>query len=330
MKDFSKAFDKLQPSILLSKLEKFGIQHSLIDLIENFLTDRHQKVSMNASSSSVMPITVGAPQGTRLGPWLWLAFVDDLQPASGATVKYADDVTAYVPVRKKVIHDTDLLQSALDYSVQWCEDNSMSINDSKTTVLDVALVSKPELVSVPTINDTDLSKISSTKLLGVVIDSRLTFSDHVDKIVNKCNSLNYFLQSLKRLDVNTTGVQTFYFSKIRSNITYACAAWFPLISGNDKSKIEGIERWSLTIIYPELGSYRQRLAKSNVVPILDFLQVLTDRHFDKVATNPSHPLQHFLVRRQRHKDKSDIFYPPICRTERFKNSFLVSGMNRHL
>ena len=127
---------------------------------------------------------------------MWLAFVDDtqLQPAFGATVKYADDVTMYVLVRKKVIHDTDPLDY-LDCSVLWCEDNSMSSSASKTTELDFALASKPELISVPTINDTDLSKISSTKLLGVVIDSRLTFSDHVDKIVNKCNSLNYFYKA---------------------------------------------------------------------------------------------------------------------------------------
>jgi hypothetical protein len=307
MKDFSKAFDKLQPSLLLEKLLHFGINPRLIDIIESFLTNRCQRVTVNNTNSSCQSILVGAPQGTRLGPWLWLAFVDDLQPPEGSTVKYADDITTYIPVPKKVPQRVDPLQSALEYSRTWCNVNSMTLNACKTLVLNVSLSARSGLDSVPTIDGTPITKIVETKLLGVVFDEMLSFSSHIQKIVNKCAGLNFFLYSLKRLNVSTTGLLTFYISKVRSNIAYACSVWYPLITVHDRQRLQKIERWSLRIIFPQSESYNDRILNSGLIPLLEYLDVLVDNHFNRIVNNKTHPLNQFLVRKIRHRDKCSTF-----------------------
>ena len=93
--DFSKAFDKLQPSIVIDKMRKCGISESLLDILCNFLGQRKQCVKANQSFSDYIDISVGAPQGTKIGPLLWLFYVNDLSLDGYNMVQYADDTTFY-------------------------------------------------------------------------------------------------------------------------------------------------------------------------------------------------------------------------------------------
>jgi hypothetical protein len=97
LKDFSKAFDKMSPNILLAKLSNMNVNGGLIRLCKDFLSNRHQLVSLNGEKSSLRETNIGVPQGTICGPLFWLVYVDDLQPPKPiTTIKYADDTTCFV------------------------------------------------------------------------------------------------------------------------------------------------------------------------------------------------------------------------------------------
>ena len=204
------------------------------------------------------------------------------------------------------------------------------LNTAKSLVIDISLSPRPNLNAVPAVDGATISKVTQTKLLGVVFDEMLSFSLHVDNLVSKCASRKFFLYALKRLNLATAGLLTFYFSKIRTNILYACAVWYPVLSKHNRTRLESIERWSLRIIFPDLNSYNDRILEAGMVPILEFLDFIVDNHFNKISQKDTHPLRKFLVKKERHRDKLLVFYPPKCRTEKFRNSFIVSGMRKNV
>jgi hypothetical protein len=140
--DMSKAFDKMDPNILMNKLKCLRVEDGLVALIDNFLTNRKCCVKLK-EKSKYRAITMGAPQGTKLGPWLWLVYVNDLS-ASCSIMKYADDVTLYAPFMKKT-SNAENFQVSLDEVSQWAQDNNMLINAKKTQLIQFTL-SEPKYV----------------------------------------------------------------------------------------------------------------------------------------------------------------------------------------
>ena len=115
--DFSKAFDMMQHNLLIHKLQEFGLPSTLISLISNYLDERTQCVYLKPHGvrSQITPCDVGVPQGTLLGPTLWLAFVDSLQFREGSVVKYADDTTSFFPLR---IDNVDISKNTFRNTIQ--------------------------------------------------------------------------------------------------------------------------------------------------------------------------------------------------------------------
>lgn len=128
--DFKKAFDVVPHSLLLHKLSFLGIPKTLIDWIKDYLSGRKQCVVINGVSSSTADVLSGVPQGSVLGPLLFLIFINDFPLGLKSTVRlYADDCVLYCPV--KCFDDTTVLQSDLDKIVSWCAQWQMSLNLTK-------------------------------------------------------------------------------------------------------------------------------------------------------------------------------------------------------
>jgi hypothetical protein len=200
--DFSKAFDKLQPLILVEKLiNNFGMNANLTLLVKNFLTDRHQVVRYGDIKSAELPVKVGTPQG----PLLWLAYAEDLQPMNVITLKYADDTTLYCPNKKD--EQNNFLSNSLQQASIWSTENCMLLNEAKTQVMKIALKSDsccPE--SAP---DLAPNLTHTAKLLGVNIDTSLTFKEHVAISKKKCNSRLFAMRKLKQLSVGKDALMRF-------------------------------------------------------------------------------------------------------------------------
>ena len=136
-KDFSKAFDSLQPSKLLSALSNMQVPGSIIQLCLNFLDGRQQRVRYNAAKSTYIPSRVGVPQGTLLGPLFWLAFINSYTPDADITM-YADDITCSNPLSTSC---DSKLQATIDWGLQWCSSNCMQLNLDKTKAKMITLQS---------------------------------------------------------------------------------------------------------------------------------------------------------------------------------------------
>jgi hypothetical protein len=189
--DFSKAFDCLQPDLLVSKMISLKFNPQIIKLVHSFLTNRKLRVTMDGWCSAFSNVTVGVPQGTKLGPILWLIYINDLEFQSCRGIKYADDTTIYQPIKSGDISD---LQASLTATEDWSRQNNMVLNATKTSVLNVCLRPGPstDLLNL-TLNNSTLSTTTSINFLGVILDLHLTFADHVQANLKKCNSRHYFM-----------------------------------------------------------------------------------------------------------------------------------------
>ena len=238
--DFSKAFDKLQPSIVIAKMRNYGINENILKLVESFLSNRKQSVKVDSVISESMDIFVGAPQGTKLGPLLWLFYINDLQVDNYRAVKYADDTSFYRTVCNP---GSASVAPAIQATLEWSNNNCMSLNAEKTEIMNIRLNYRSSYDDEILVNDNiSIKPTECTKFLGVHIDNHLSFSKHVDHIISKCSSRMYLLRQLKILGMNAEGLKTFYCSNIRSLLSYAAPAWFTLLGDTDSNRLEKAQR----------------------------------------------------------------------------------------
>ena len=126
--DFSKAFDCLQPHIVVEKMESDGFHTNIIKLISSFL----KHVTYRNGLSDVVDIKAGAPQGTRIGPLLWLIYINDLHVDGFQSVKYADDPSFYLTVPKQ---SDSTIVPAIHQTHTWSDNNNMQLNTDKTSIV---------------------------------------------------------------------------------------------------------------------------------------------------------------------------------------------------
>ena len=177
--DFKKAFDLVDHNILLRKLKMYGIDNETLRWFTSYLTERQQHVSVNNSKSSFKPVSCGVPQGSILGPLLFLLFINDLPlyTCNVFTDLYADDTTLYfVHPSQDVIEQK--LQTALNELQIWCKNNGMVLNSAKTKVMFVTTNQKRQRLVNDNLelfyNDDALHTITNDKILGAFVDNNLT------------------------------------------------------------------------------------------------------------------------------------------------------------
>jgi hypothetical protein len=208
----------------------------------------------------------------------------------------------------------------------------MALNASKTVVLKVCFSKLDNWTSSNlTIDDTILTASPVVKFLGVSIDNKLSFTDHVQQLVSKCNSRLYFMRLLKRQGLNREGLKTFYLSNIRTLLTYASCAWFLLCSKQNQQLLEQVQKHATRIILPAVEGYQERLQTLGMVTVEDFTMTTSQSYFSSVMANPDHPLHGRLSfntgRTSSWRPKT--FRPPRCRTEKRKNSFFIYFMEKY-
>jgi hypothetical protein len=324
--DMSKAFDRMDPNILIHKLHKLKVNQGLINLIDNFLSNRQCCVKLNHQSSYIS-ISMGAPQGTKLGPWLWLIYINDLTvEADCKLIKYADDLTVYTGFLKSAPTATLTIQKSLDLITDWAKSNNMLVNAAKTKVLHLTL-SEPKYEPSLSMNGQPLESCQTAKILGVTVDKRLLFTDHIN---NTCDSIAgklYAMRELKRVGLSTSGLLLYYTANIRSVITYASPVWGSLISSKAMQRVTQIERQALKIIHADL-SYKQALSILCIPPIELYIDENARNTMAKIYSNPGHPLKTNIKENTGRRTRVSLSTNmPVCRTSKLKNSFFYKYGN---
>ena len=224
--DFSKAFDRVPHQHLLSKLQHYGINASLLLWIRNFLTTRSQRVVIDGQSSDSVPVTSGVPQGTVLGPLLFLSFINDLPSGITSHLRlFADDCLMYRPINN--ISDSQLLQEDLDRLHQWSTKWQMKFNTDKCHIMRFTL-RRNNIHTDYNLGGSHLTMVSEYPYLGVTLSSNLSWQPHIVKITKKANQIPGLLQRNLRGCPHKIRQQA-YISLVRPHLEFSSAVWNPYI-----------------------------------------------------------------------------------------------------
>ena len=227
--DLSKAFDTVNHKTLLQKLESFfGFRGTSLKLIENYLTDKYQPTKIGEARSSLRKVDCGVPQGSSLGPLLFLLYVNDLPLTSQfTTTLFADDTLL-------ALFDDNLAKLECRVNAQLrhidlrLKQNKLTLNHSKTTYRYLLFNKEPHVPVNSTfsllINNNEITKSNSVKYLGVWFDDKLNWSAHIQDLslqLAKCSNM----QSHIRDFVTGSTLAMLYYSFVYSRITYEITAW---------------------------------------------------------------------------------------------------------
>ena len=271
--DFEKAFDKVPHYRLISKLRSYHINEEIIEWIKAYLLNRVQRVNINGCYSKWANVISGIPQGSILGPILFIIYINELPDIcdSGSQVfLYADDAKIYKQIYNSC--DKENLQKDLNKLSSWADNWLIKLNINKCKK--VSFGRHIDSSGHYNINSIDLENIDSIKDLGVIFDSQLNFKSHINDKINKAYSiLGIIRRNFTYFDKNSFLVM--YKSMVRSHLEYANCIWSP----HTKQEIANLEKVQkrATKLIKEIKylSYMERL-KYLKLPTLKYRRVRGD------------------------------------------------------
>jgi hypothetical protein len=235
--DLAKAFDTVSHQLLFIKLNKIGIRGLALDLIKSYLEGRNQFVNINNCLSKPRIIKYGVPQGTVLGPLLFLVFINDLcsLKINCDITTFADDtVLLFSSKTWKSTHE--IANTGLAKIIMWLNDNLLTLNNEKTNYITFSprTNSQPINSSIK-IHKTNcdqmtpcicyaLEKSSSTRYLGIVIDQHLKWKDHIQTIVKKLRYILLKFYNIRSI-LSLTNLKMVYYALVQSVIQYGITGW---------------------------------------------------------------------------------------------------------
>ena len=319
--DFSKAFDKVPHHLLIEKLRHYGITDHIQQWIQAFLSKRTQQVVVEGCHSDIGYVSSGVPQGSVLGPLLFLLYINDLPSyVENCKVKlFADDCILYNTITDP--DDQTQLQRDLNNVLRWESDWKMAFHPAKCIYMTISLKRSPLTTSYD-MRGHQLEKVNSAKYLGVTISSKLSWTEHVDNISGQAHRKLAFIQrNLWHCPENLKKLA--YQAMVRPKVEYCASLWDPHTKNNIE-RLESVQRKAARFVKGDFGR------ESSVTAMLDDLKwptLASRRKAARVtmfykAVNRDVDLDIPLKKQARENHK---YIPPASRTLIHVNSFYPSA-----
>jgi len=333
--DYAKAFDHVDHTSFIVKLQhEFNVPTILLKWIYAFLSNRHQRVKIGDVVSEWASLNGGLPQGSWLGPLIFIMFINDLK-SDELLHKYIDDLTVSEFFNKE---EGSKMNNVLSEINQWSARNFLNINGSKTKEMFLCAFNRANANVEPLkLNDVEIQSVFSFKLLGVYIDCNLKWSTHIDSICSKANTRVYFIKHLKRSGVELEDVLHFYYSVIRPVLEYACSAWHTGLTREQSDRIEAVQKRALSIIFNMslYENYLEFCSSNGIETLANRRDNLCKRFFLNCVVNEHSCLNYLLpaskdnciANKLRNRPKYNNL---TVRSARYMNSFITYGLANYL
>jgi Reverse transcriptase (RNA-dependent DNA polymerase)/Endonuclease-reverse transcriptase len=307
--DFQKAFDKVPHAMLIWKLKKLGIHEGIYRWIKEYLNHREQRVVMEGVLSETVQVTSGVPQGSVLGPLLFILYINDITDdiESGIGL-YADDCALFREINKS--SDAEKLQSDLNKITDWSTKWLLPLNIDKCKSMRIVGSRTEEIECKYDIQGTTLEQVKKFKYLGVIISENLSWKEHIQYITNKASRMLGFLKGTM-YGVSRMVKERAYKALIRPILEYCAVVWDPhhhyLINN-----IEAIQRKAARFIsnnYQQQASVTAMLKEMELPTLQDRRQIYRLTALYKLVSGAStyelsnHVIQHPMILPRNHQFK---------------------------
>jgi hypothetical protein len=274
--DFAKAFDKVNHSLLQHKLNSYGVRGKINKWISNFLANRRQAVVVEGAKSDSIDVKSGVPQGSVLGPCLFLVFINDLpEKLTSNTRMFADDTAIYRTIASKEDHAH--LQEDLERLQVWEQKWEMAFNPGKCATLRVTRC-KSTISDKYQMHGHTLTTVQSASYLGVTLRTDLEWAEHIDSITKKASKALGFLRRNLKVASNELREKA-YLTFVRPLLEYSSSVWDPHKGGCIK-KMENIQRRAARFV---LNRYHRRASVTEMLEKLKWPSLQKRRQATRVT-----------------------------------------------
>lgn len=272
--DFMKAFDKVPHRRLLQVLKYYGILGSVLNWIKDFLRDRKHRVVVNGAESNWQDVLSGIPQGSVLGPILFVIYINTLPGVVDSSQLYlfADDTKIFKEIT--CVQDCEQLQQDIDKMYSWTANSLLKFHPDKCSTMRIGRTNLEDFDYVMGPDKTVLKHSSVERDIGVFIDDKLNFDEHIHNKVSKANSVMGIIRRTFEYLNNRTFL-LLYKALVRPHLEYANQVWSPMFK-RQETVVENVQRRATKLI-PGMQnlSYEDRLKKLNL-PTLKYRRIRGD------------------------------------------------------
>lgn len=226
--DLSKAFDCVCHRTLVGKLEHYGLSNESLGLLSSYLSNRQMRVEVNGVKSGGSIIKSGVPQGSILGPFLFLIYTNDLlfmikKQTGTEIIMFADDTSILFKVKRKQV-DCLTINNILEHLRKWFETNNLILNPNKTKYVKFSPPNVKDICPRIKIGNENLESIHSTTFLGITVDSKLQWDPHIKALSDKLSSAIHAIRQIRKL-TNDCNARLVYYGYFHSLMSYAILLW---------------------------------------------------------------------------------------------------------
>ena len=343
--DFSKAFDTIDHQILLDKLAYYGIKSTALNWFKSYLRGRSQFVQYKDKTSCKSTITTGVPQGSILGPLLFIIYINDIAKVTNKfhfTI-YADDTTLLEPIctfsRNNKLNSKDLAQainSELNLIVEWLALNKLSLNVKKTKMMLFHYKQRNVSKIVPnlSINGVPIERVNEFNFLGINLDENLTWKSHVKKVACKIACTVGTMKRLKKFMPQTV-MKLIYNSLVVPHLNYGLILW-----GHKLKRINKLQKWAVrTIVNAKYNEHTEPIMKKlKILKVKDVFTLTAVKIFHKYKSGklPAYfngmfealpPSQHTYDLRQRENSFATASTVAVSQSPRFVIPVLIDKLS---